>query len=87
MANNKSYFATALAGVKTLLTGMDITMGEYVTPQITDQYPENRKTQPVADRHRAPLATPHHENGKNQCTACIDTQLCGSDEGIVKQEV
>jgi NADH-quinone oxidoreductase subunit I len=70
MANNKSYFATALAGVKTLLTGMDITMGEYVTPKITEQYPENRKTQHVAERHRGTLVMPHDENGKNKCTAC-----------------
>lgn len=70
MANNKSYFGTALAGIKTLLTGMDITMGEYVTPKITEQYPENRKTQHVADRHRGILVMPHDENGKNKCTAC-----------------
>ena len=60
MANNKSYFATALAGVKTLLTGMDITMGEYVTPKITEQYPENRKTQHVAERHRGTAGLEEH---------------------------
>ena len=35
MANNNSYFGGILAGLKTLVTGMDITMGEYVTPKIT----------------------------------------------------
>ena len=48
MADNKSYFGSAIAGIKTLLTGMDITMGEYSTPKITEQYPENRKTQHIA---------------------------------------
>lgn len=70
MANNKSYFGKALDGVKTLLTGMDITMGEYMTPKITEQYPENRKTQHIAERHRGTLVMPHDENGKNKCIAC-----------------
>ena len=70
MANNNSYFGSAIAGIKTLLTGMDITMGEYMTRKITEQYPENRKTQHVAERHRGTLVMPHDENGKNKCSAC-----------------
>lgn len=70
MAKNNSYFGGAIAGIKTLLTGMDITMGEYVTSKITEQYPENRKTQHVADRHRGTLVMIHDENGKNKCSAC-----------------
>lgn len=68
--NNKSYFGEALAGLKTLFTGMDITMGEYVTRKVTEQYPENRKTQHISERHRGTLVMPHDENGKNKCTAC-----------------
>ena len=70
MAKNNSYLGGVIAGIKTLLTGMDITMGEYVTPKITEQYPENRKTQHIAERHRGTLVMPHDENGKNKCTAC-----------------
>lgn len=70
MAKNNSYFGGAIAGLKTLLTGMDITMGEYATRKITEQYPENRKTQHIAERHRGTLVMPHDENGKNKCTAC-----------------
>ena len=70
MAKNNSYFGGVISGIKTLLTGMDITMGEYVTPKITEQYPENRKTQHIAERHRGRLVMPHDENGKNKCTAC-----------------
>src|SRR5574344_538372 len=70
MANNNSYFGGILSGLKTLVTGMDITMGEYVTPKITEQYPENRKTQHIAERHRGKLIMPHDENGKNKCIAC-----------------
>ncbi len=70
MANNNSYFGGAISGLKTLLTGMDITMGEYVTPKIAEQYPENRKTQHVSERHRGRLIMPHDEQGKNKCIAC-----------------
>ena len=70
MANKKSYFGSALDGLKTLLTGMDITMGEYVTPKVAEQYPENRHTEHIAERHRGTLVMPHDENGKNKCTAC-----------------
>jgi NADH-quinone oxidoreductase subunit I len=68
--SNKSYFGGALAGLKTLLTGMDITMGEYMTRKVTEQYPENRKTQHIAERHRGTLVMVLDENGKNKCTAC-----------------
>ena len=70
MAKNNSYFGGALAGIKTLLTGMDITMGEYATRKITEQYPENRKTQHIAERHRGTLVMIVDENGKNKCSAC-----------------
>ena len=68
--SNKSYFGGALAGIKTLLTGMDITMGEYMTRKVTEQYPENRKTQHIAERHRGTLVMPVDAAGKNKCTAC-----------------
>ena len=68
--NKKSYFGTAVDGLKTLLTGMDITMGEYMTRKVSEQYPENRKTQHVAERHRGTLVMPVDENGKTKCTAC-----------------
>ena len=70
MANNKSYFGAAWEGIKTLMTGMDITMGEFITPKVTEQYPENRKTQHISARHRGTLVMPHDENGNNKCTAC-----------------
>lgn len=70
MAKNKSYFGGIIKGIKSLLTGMDVTVGEYITPKVTEQYPENRKTQHVAERHRGTLIMPHNENGKNKCTAC-----------------
>lgn len=70
MAKNKSYFSGAIEGIKSLLTGMDVTMGEFITPKVTEQYPENRKTQHISERHRGMLVMPHDENGKNKCAAC-----------------
>ncbi len=69
----KAYFGDALAGVKTLLTGMDTSMGEYVTTNVTEQYPENRRTQHVAARHRGRLRMVRDSEGQTKCTAC---KLC-----------
>ncbi|MCD8306096.1 MAG: 4Fe-4S dicluster domain-containing protein [Prevotella sp.] len=70
MAKEKSYFGGAIEGIKSLLTGMDVTMGEFITPKVTEQYPENRKTQHVSARHRGTLVMLKDSNGKDKCTAC-----------------
>ncbi len=70
MAKNNSYFGDALRGIKSLLTGMDVTAGEFITPKVTEQYPENRKTQHISERHRGTLVMLKDENGKDKCTAC-----------------
>lgn len=71
MENNKSYFGEARQGVKSLLTGLRVTMKEYFTPKVTEQYPENRKTTlHVAARHRARLVMPHDAEGNHKCIAC-----------------
>ncbi len=70
MAKDNSYFSGVIKGIKSLVTGMDVTIGEYVTPKVTEQYPENRNTQHISARHRAMLVMPHDENGKNKCVAC-----------------
>ncbi len=70
MAKNNSYFGDAIAGIKSLLTGMDVTISELITPKVTEQYPENRKTQHIADRHRGTLTMVKDKNGNEKCTAC-----------------
>ena len=53
---SESYFGGIKDAVKTLATGLKITMKEYFTPKSTEQYPENRKTTlHVAKRHRGRL--------------------------------
>ena len=69
--NNKSYFGEIGAALKTLATGMKVTMKEYFTPKSTEQYPENRKTTlHVSPRHRGRLVMLRDENGAVKCTAC-----------------
>ena len=54
--SNQSYFGGIKNAVKTLTTGLKVTMKEYFTPKSTEQYPENRKTTlHVSARHRGRL--------------------------------
>ena len=43
MENNQSYFGSICDGIKSLATGLKVTLKEYLTPKVTEQYPENRK--------------------------------------------
>ncbi len=75
MEDNKSYFGEIGHGIKTLATGMKVTLKEYVkdywTNKCTEQYPENRKTTlHVAKRHRGRLVFKRNEDGAYKCTAC-----------------
>ena len=73
MENNKSYFGGIKDGMKSLLIGLGVTWREYFTKKVTEQYPENRKTQHIAERHRGRLVMPHDAEGNNKCIAC---KLC-----------
>ena len=71
MEQNKSYFGEIVDGVKTLATGMKVTLKEYFTAKSTEQYPENRKTTlHVAKRHRGRLVFKRNDDGSYKCTAC-----------------
>ena len=71
MENNNTYFGELGKGIKTLATGMKVTLKEYFTPKSTEQYPENRKTTlHVAKRHRGRLVFKRNEDGSYKCTAC-----------------
>ncbi len=41
MGSIKEYFSSVGQGVKSLLVGMGVTGKEFVTPKITEQYPES----------------------------------------------
>ena len=65
-----SYFSGIFRGLGTLMTGMKVTLKEFFTKKVTEQYPENRATLVIPERFRGTLHMPHDENGKNKCTAC-----------------
>ncbi len=67
----QSYFGGIWCGLKTLATGLKVTIKEYLAPKSTEQYPENRKTTlHVAKRHRGRLVFKRNEDGTHKCTAC-----------------
>lgn len=68
--NEYSYMGGLLYGVRSLLTGMKVTLTEFFTPKVTEQYPENRDTLEMFDRFRGTLSMPHDEEGNNKCIAC-----------------
>ncbi|MDE6551591.1 MAG: 4Fe-4S binding protein [Muribaculaceae bacterium] len=77
MSSIKEYFSSVGKGIASLAKGMAVTGKEFVTPKVTEQYPENRKTLKIADRFRAELtligddATPAY----NKCIACGICQM------------
>ena len=70
MKDKITYFGRIYCTLKSLLTGMSVTLKEFFTPKVTEQYPENRKTLKISERHRARLVMPHDEQGDNKCIAC-----------------
>ena len=70
MGSIKEYFTSVGQGVKSLLVGMGVTGKEFVTPKITEQYPENRNTLQIADRFRAELTLKYDAEGRHRCIAC-----------------
>lgn len=75
MGSIKEYFSSVGQGVKSLLVGMGVTGKEFVTPKITEQYPENRKTLQIADRFRAELTLKYDAEGRHRCIACGICQM------------
>ncbi len=83
------YITEILKGIWTLLTGMRVTAKYFFTPwkNVTQQYPENRKTLKIADRFRGEVIMTHNENNEHKCTGCGICELnCpnGSIEIITK---
>lgn len=72
-----TYIGAILSTIKSLLTGLKVTLKEFFTKKVTEQYPENRKSLHIAERHRARLVMPHDAEGTNKCIACgLCQQTC-----------
>ena len=70
MGSVKDYFSSLGSGIASLLKGMQVTGKEFVTPKITEQYPEDRETRHVPDRFRAELKLIYDSEGNHKCIAC-----------------
>lgn len=75
MSSILEYFKSVGQGIKSLLVGMGVTGKELVTPKITEQYPENRKTLQIADRFRAELTLKYDAEGRHKCIGCGICQM------------
>ena len=75
MSSIQEYFSGVAKGLKSLVTGMAVTGKEFVTPKVTEQYPENRDTLKVADRFRAELTLKYDAEGHHKCIACGICQM------------
>ena len=64
------YFLSWFHGIKSLLTGMKITLRVFFRPKVTECYPENRDKLVLFERFRGELEMPHDENNQHACTAC-----------------
>ena len=67
---NQSYFGGLVSGVKSLCTGLQVTMRELFTKKVTERYPENRKTNVIPERFRGTLVMPHNEKNEHKCIGC-----------------
>lgn len=70
MGSVKDYFSSLGTGIKSLLKGMTVTGREFVTPKITECYPENRTEHKWPERFRAELRLIYDEQGNHKCIAC-----------------
>lgn len=70
MGSVKDYFSSLGSGFLSLIKGMQVTGKEFVTPKITEKYPENRETHHIPQRFRACLELIYDEEGNHRCIAC-----------------
>lgn len=70
MGSVKEYFSSLGSGIVSLLKGMQVTGKEFITPKITERYPEDRETYKWPERFRAVLELIYDSEGNHKCIAC-----------------
>lgn len=70
MGSIKDYFSGLGKGVTSLVKGLQVTGKEFVTPKITEKYPDNREDMHIAQRFRATLQFIYDNEGNHKCIAC-----------------
>ena len=84
-AKREGLLRVFLNTVKSLLTGMKVTIGYLVRPStvVTKQYPENRDTLKMFDRFRGQLQLVKDEDGYMNCNGCNFCELACPNGTIV----
>lgn len=70
MGSIKDYFKGLGQGVTSLFKGLSVTGKEFVTPKITEKYPDNRENMNISQRFRARLELIYDKDGNHKCIAC-----------------
>ena len=70
MGSVKDYFSSLGKGISSLVKGLEVTGKEFVTPKITERYPEDRDNMHIAQRFRATLELIYDAEGNHRCIAC-----------------
>lgn len=70
MGSVKEYFSSLGYGIASLVKGLTVTGKEFVTPKITERYPEDRETFQWPERFRAILELIYDKDGNHKCIAC-----------------
>lgn len=70
MGSVSEYFSSLGYGICSLLKGMKVTGKEFITPKITECYPENRTDHQWPERFRAQLKFIYDAEGNHKCIAC-----------------
>lgn len=70
MGSVKEYFSSLGYGIASLVKGMQVTGKEFLTPKITERYPEDREKVHVPQRFRAILNLKYDTDGRHKCIAC-----------------
>ena len=100
MGSVKEYFQSLGSGILSLLKGMQVTGKEFLTPKITERYPENRETHMWPERFRACLELIYDKDGNHRCIACgtcerncpngtiiVETKMVDTPDGKKKKKL
>lgn len=100
MGSVKEYFTSLGSGVASLFKGLQVTGKEFLTPKITERYPEDRGTRVYPERFRARLELIYDNEGRHKCIACgtcerncpngtitIETKMVETPDGKKKKKL
>ena len=69
------YIKSWVNGIISLLTGLKVSMKNFIRPKVTECYPENRMSLTMPANFKGELTMLHNENNEHKCTACGICQM------------